>query len=84
VSAHDNVEYRDTCANCGAELTWFQTGGYGRTYPVLPSDVEYFYTACGKCKTWHDYKVVPTAYTVVRVVGAKRPWEVDEPAKTDA
>jgi hypothetical protein len=74
MSAHDYVEYRDTCGKCGQELSGFQTNGYGRTSPVLPSDVGHFYTTC-PCGARHDYRVTPTAYTIIRAVGEQRAWQ---------
>jgi len=54
----DHINYEAKCENCGAELKHFQSKDGPCELKHLPPDaVDYFYTSCDECKTWHDFKV---------------------------
>ena len=62
----DYVKYEANCRKCGHPLADFQSKDGDCVMDTLdPGQVRHFYTSCDKCGTWHNFKVVPTAYAVV-------------------
>jgi hypothetical protein len=54
----DYVNYQADCDKCGQPLSDFQSkDGPCELGFLAASDVDYFYTSCSKCRTWHDFKV---------------------------
>lgn len=60
------VKHSAPCWKCGTELTTWQTKD-GDLYMTIvrPDEVREFYEHCPECKTWNQYRVVPTAWKIV-------------------
>lgn len=68
MGSFDFVRYKADCIKCGAKLSDFQSKDADCSLAELsPIEVRTFYTSCGKCRQWNEFRVVPTGYTVVRV-----------------
>jgi len=63
------INYEANCEECGTPLKGFQSkdGACEMKY-LPPSDVDYFYTLCSKCNTWHDFKVTRVCICQVKSI----------------
>ena len=54
----DYVAYECDCEKCGEPLSNFQSKDAACNMDTIgPSQVDYFYTTCDKCGSWHDFEV---------------------------